>query len=119
MGRVELAVGGLDAAGYDVELCLDAAIPGDEEALRTAFARALERATAAGDARRFALAPDAKGLGLPAQRCAEILIESARAAVAGGELEILFVLSGEPTYRIYEAVYDAARIAEQMRRLRG
>jgi len=31
--------------------------------------------------------------------------------------EIRFVVAGEPAYRVFESVQDAARIAEQMERL--
>ena len=120
MSRLELAEGEVDVAQVDALLPLDATAPGDEVALRDALTRALENAAQTG-ARRVALAPDARKLGFPTQRCAEILIEAAQAAQAnrGAPEEIQIVLDGEPTYRIYEAVYDAARIAEQMRRLRG
>jgi hypothetical protein len=36
-----------------------------------------------------------------------------------GLAEIRFVLLGEPAYRIFEMVNDAARVAEQMERLRS
>jgi len=57
--------------------------------------------------------------GFPLQRCAEILLEEARAHLAGGGAiqEIRFVLLGEPAYRVFEMVNDAARVAEQMERL--
>ena len=58
--------------------------------------------------------------GLPLQRCAEVLIEEARGHLAGETSleEIRFVLLGEPAYRVFEMVHDAAKIAEQMARLR-
>ncbi len=120
MSRLELREGEIDVDQVDAVLQLALEVPGDEEALRRAMATALEQAARDG-ARRVALAPDAAGLGFASQRCAEILIEAARAAPAGvaAPEEIQIVLDGEPTYRIYEAVYDAARIAEQMRRLQG
>ena len=60
------------------------------------------------------------------QRCAEISLEEARrhAAEGGGggsEVrldEIRFVLFGEPAYRVFEMVNDAAKVEAQMRRLR-
>jgi O-acetyl-ADP-ribose deacetylase (regulator of RNase III) len=57
--------------------------------------------------------------GLPIQRCAEVLLEEARRHLAGATPieEIRFVLFGEPAYRIFESVQDAARVAEQMERL--
>ena len=58
--------------------------------------------------------------GFPMQRCAEILIEEARAHLDGETSvdEIRFVLFGEPAYRIFEMVHDAAKVAAQMERLR-
>jgi O-acetyl-ADP-ribose deacetylase (regulator of RNase III) len=57
--------------------------------------------------------------GFPLQRCAEILIEEARLHLAGETCleEIRFVLFGEPAYRVFEMVHDAAKVAEQMARL--
>jgi O-acetyl-ADP-ribose deacetylase (regulator of RNase III) len=56
--------------------------------------------------------------GFPLQRCAEILLEEARAHLeaGGGAEEIRFVLFGEPTYRVFEMVDDAAKVAAQMER---
>jgi O-acetyl-ADP-ribose deacetylase (regulator of RNase III) len=57
--------------------------------------------------------------GFPMQRCAEVLIEEARRHLDGesGLEEIRFVLFGEPAYRVFEMVDDAARVAAQMERL--
>ncbi|MDG2333629.1 MAG: macro domain-containing protein [Myxococcota bacterium] len=57
--------------------------------------------------------------GLALQRCAEISLEEARIHLEGETPleEIRFVLMGEPSYRIFEMVNDAARVAEQMARL--
>lgn len=57
--------------------------------------------------------------GLSLQRCAEISLEEARAHLAETTSleEIRFVLFGEPAYRIFEMVNDAARVVEQMARL--
>jgi len=59
--------------------------------------------------------------GLAVQRCAEILIEEARAHLAGKTPleEIRFVLLGEPAYRVFEAALDAAKVREQMEQLRA
>ena len=59
--------------------------------------------------------------GLPVQRCAEILLSEAKEHLAGETSleEIRFVLFGEPTYRVFEAAYDAAKIREQMEKLRS
>lgn len=58
--------------------------------------------------------------GFSMQRCAEILIEEARAHLDGETSvdEVRFVLFGEPAYRIFEMVHDAAKVAAQMERLR-
>ena len=57
------------------------------------------------------------GLGL--QCCAEVSIEEARSHLAGETSldEVRFVLRGEPAYRMFEMVDDAAKVAEQMARL--
>ncbi len=84
-------------------------------AMRSALAAARERGLAS-------LAVPALGAGIAGfslQRCAEILIEEARRHAAEGTSlsEIRFVLYGEPAYRMFEMVNDAARVAEQMERL--
>ena len=58
--------------------------------------------------------------GFSMQRCAEILLEEARTHLEKTKVlkEIRFVLLGEPAYRIFEMVNDAAKVAEQMERLR-
>lgn len=58
--------------------------------------------------------------GLSMQRCAEISIEEARAHLAGEDplTEIRFVLFGEPAYRVFEMVNDAAKVQAQMERLK-
>jgi len=58
--------------------------------------------------------------GLSLQRCAEISIEEARRHLEGDDSldEIRFVLYGEPAYRVFEMVHDAARVQAQMERLR-
>ncbi|MGI9592086.1 MAG: macro domain-containing protein [Myxococcota bacterium] len=58
--------------------------------------------------------------GFSAQRCAEVLLEEARRHLAGETSleEVRFVLFGEPTYRVFEAARDAAKVQEQMDRLR-
>jgi O-acetyl-ADP-ribose deacetylase (regulator of RNase III) len=57
----------------------------------------------------------------PLQRCAEVLLEEARAHLAGDTPleEIRFVLFGEPAYRVFEMVNDAAKVAAQMERLQS
>jgi O-acetyl-ADP-ribose deacetylase (regulator of RNase III) len=95
------------------------AIPADagEDALRDAF-RAAVAAAAERGARIVAL-PVPAAAALPLQRRAEILLAEARRALAPPAAvdEIRFVVAGEPAYRVFESVQDAARIAEQMERL--
>jgi O-acetyl-ADP-ribose deacetylase (regulator of RNase III) len=59
--------------------------------------------------------------GLSVQRCAEILVEEARAHLAGETSleEVRFVLFGEPVYRVFESALDAAKVRQQMERLRA
>lgn len=103
------------AAGVD----LHAAPEAIAEALRGALRRRLAEA-AAGGARTLevvVLGPDAPRL--PLQRLAEALLEEARAHLGGGDgalEEICFVLPDEPALRVFEAVQDGFRIAEQARR---
>jgi len=57
--------------------------------------------------------------GFSMQRCAEVSLEEARQHLAGETSleEIRFVLFGEPAYRVFEMVNDAAKVAAQMERL--
>ena len=57
--------------------------------------------------------------GFPLQRCAEVSLEEARAHLEGETSleEIRFVLFGEPAYRVFEMVNDAAKVQAQMDRL--
>jgi len=90
--------------------------PVDEESLRAAMRRGLADARARG---LRTVAVPALGAGaLPLQRCAEILLEEARAHLAGETSveEIRFVLVGEPALRVFESVQDGFRIAEQAQR---
>jgi len=59
--------------------------------------------------------------GFSPQRCAEVLIEEARAHLAGETSleEIRFVLFGEPMYRVFEMANDAIKVQEQFARLRN
>lgn len=91
-----------------------------EDSVRRAMRRSLELAAERG-CRTIAVPAIGAGIaGLALQRCAEILIEEARRHLAGETPldEIRFVLFGEPAYRVFESALDAARIAEQMARLR-
>jgi len=62
--------------------------------------------------------------GLSIQTCAEISLAEVRRYVEsrGGEgplEEVRFVLFGEPAYRVFEMVNDAAKVEAQMRKLRA
>lgn len=94
--------------------------PPTEESIRGAARRALELARERG-LRSIAFPALGTGVGgFSVQRCAEVLLEEARAHLAGETTleEIRFVLFGEPMYRVFEAARDAAAVAEQMARLR-
>jgi O-acetyl-ADP-ribose deacetylase len=92
----------------------------DEDSVRSAarhsFALASERGCTV-----IAVPAIGAGIGgLPPQRCAEVLLEEARAHLNGdtGLKEIRFVLFGEPMYRVFESVKDAIAVREQMDRMR-
>ena len=86
-------------------------------AIRASFALALEHGCET-------LAVPAIGAGsggFSPQSCAEVLIEEARVHL-GQEpclAEIRFVLFGEPTFRIFESVHDAAKVQEQLAKLKA
>ena len=91
-----------------------------EESIRQALTKSLELADEKG-CRSVAVPAIGAGIGgFSPQRCAEVLIEVARAHLAKdtGIEEIRFVLFGEPMYRLFEMAHDAAKVAEQMERLR-
>jgi len=91
-----------------------------EESVRSSLRRALELASREG-LRTIAVPAIGAGIaGFPLQRCAEVLLEEARRHLAGETSleEIRFVPFGEPAYRVFEMVNDAAKVAEQMERLR-
>ena len=86
-------------------------------AMRAALTRAREQACES-----VAVPAIGAGVGgVPLQRCAEILLDEARQHLAGDTslTEIRFVLFGEPAYRVFEMVNDAAKVAAQMERLRA
>ena len=121
-GRIVIREGALDADSADCVLSA-ASKPADgnaEEQLRIDFRTGLDAARERGCRSVAAPALGAERGGLPLQRSAEILIEEARRHLAGETSieEIRFVLDGEPSYRVFESVQDAARVAEQMERLR-
>lgn len=92
----------------------------DEASVRSSVRRSLELAAERG-CRSIAIPAIGAGIGgFSAQRCAEVLLEEARAHLQGQTSleEIRFVLFGEPMYRMFEMAHDAARVREQMERLR-
>jgi len=95
-----------------------------EDSLRSSLRAALALADRKG-CRSVACPAIGAGVGgLSMQTCAEISLAEARryseeAEEAGGLEEIRFVLFGEPAYRIFEMVNDAAKVEAQMRKLRG
>ncbi len=91
------------------------------ESIRLSMRHSLERAAEKG-CRSIAIPAIGAGLGgFPVQRCAEILFDEARAHLRGETSleEVRFVLFGESTYRIFEMVGDAAKIQEQLERMRS
>jgi O-acetyl-ADP-ribose deacetylase (regulator of RNase III) len=92
-----------------------------EASVRSAFRRSLELARERGF-RTIAVPAIGAGIaGFPLQRCAELLLEEARAHLEGETTleEIRFVLFGEPAFRMFEMVNDATKVAESVARLRG
>jgi O-acetyl-ADP-ribose deacetylase (regulator of RNase III) len=91
-----------------------------ESSIASSTRASLERAEALG-CRSIAFPAIGAGVGgFPLQRCAEIMLEAARAHLAADSKleEIRFVLFGEPAYRVFEMVKDAAAVRDQMLRLR-
>jgi O-acetyl-ADP-ribose deacetylase (regulator of RNase III) len=117
VGRIVIREG--DAAGETADFHVGVSAAPDEAALRDAFRAALDAARAAGA--RVVAAPALGGAALPLQRRAELLFEEAQRHLAGETSidEIRFVVAGEPAFRVFESVQDAARIAAQMARLRA
>ena len=93
----------------------------DADSVRSCVRRSLELAVEHG-ATSVALPALGTGVGgFSLQECAEISLEEARAHLATETtLEtIRFVLFGEPAYRLFESVNDAAKVAAQMARLQN
>ncbi len=91
-----------------------------EASVRSSLRASFEAAFEAGG-RTVAVPALGTGVGgFSLQRCAEVSLEEARRALqAHPELEeIRFVLFGEPAYRVFEMVNDAAKVAAQMERLK-
>jgi O-acetyl-ADP-ribose deacetylase (regulator of RNase III) len=94
--------------------------PPTEESIRGAARCALALARERG-LRSIAFPALGTGVGgFSVQRCAEVLLEETEAHVAEGTSleEVRFVLFGEPAYRVFEQVRDAARIRASLARLR-
>ncbi|MBW2273208.1 MAG: macro domain-containing protein [Deltaproteobacteria bacterium] len=92
-----------------------------EESVRASLRRGFELAAELG-CRTLACPAVGAGIGgFSVQRCAEVSLEEARRHLAGQTSleEIRFVLFGEPAYRVFEMVSDAAKVAAQMERLAG
>jgi len=93
----------------------------DEASVRASVRASLSRAAERG-CQTIAFPAIGAGVGgFSLQRCAEVSIEEARAHLAGDTPleEVRFVLFGEPAYRVFEMVHDAAKVAEQMARLQN
>lgn len=91
----------------------------DEGSVRASVAASLAVA-AEHSLRSIAIPAIGAGIGgLSMQRCAEVSLEEARRHLDGETSleEIRFVLFGEPAYRLFEMVDDAAKVAAQMERL--
>ncbi len=126
IGPIELGAAALTGAGeLPARYVIHAAgmPPGgraDEASVRAAVRSALELATREG-LRTIALPAIGAGIGgFSMQRCAEVSLEEAERCAAGETTleEIRFVLFGEPAFRVFEMVQDAAKVEAQMRRLR-
>jgi O-acetyl-ADP-ribose deacetylase (regulator of RNase III) len=92
-----------------------------EESIRSCVRRSLELANEK-QCKSIAIPAIGAGVGgFSSQRCAEILLEEARAHLDGETAleEVHFVLLGEPSYRMFEMTKDAAAVAKQMEALRS
>ena len=90
-----------------------------EESLRSSARKSLALASAHG-CRTIAIPAIGAGIGgLSMQRCAEILLDEAKAHLDTETSleEVRFVLFGEPAYRVFEMAHDAIRVREQVERL--
>jgi O-acetyl-ADP-ribose deacetylase (regulator of RNase III) len=91
-----------------------------ESSVHSSVRKSLELAREKG-CRTIAIPAIGAGIGgFPVQRCAEILLSEAKEHLAGETSleEIRFVLFGEPTYRIFEMVKDAAAVQAGLAKLR-
>lgn len=92
----------------------------DESSVRSAVRRSFALADEKGCTTIAVPAVGAGIGGFSPQRCAEVLIEEARAHLAGDPSleEIRFVLFGEPMYRLFESARDAFAVREQLERMK-
>jgi len=91
----------------------------DEQSVRSSVRASLNLAREKG-LTSIALPAIGAGIGgFGMQRCAEVSLEEVRRHMdeTTSLEEVRFVLFGEPAYRIFEMVNDAARVAAQMERL--
>jgi O-acetyl-ADP-ribose deacetylase (regulator of RNase III) len=119
-GAAVTGAGDLSARWVIHAASMERAGASSEESVRASLRASFDAAAALG-ARTLAVPAIGAGVGgLGLQRCAEISLEEAhRALGAHAELdEIRFVLFGEPAYRLFEMVQDAAKVAAQMERLK-
>ena len=93
----------------------------DEASVQGAVRRSLELANERGCSSVAIPAVGAGIGGFSVRRCAEILVAEARTHLAGETTleEVRFVLFGEPVYRVFEGVLDAAKVQAQMNALQA
>jgi len=92
-----------------------------EESVRSSVRRSFELARQQG-CRTLACPAIGAGVGgVSLHRCAEVSLEEARLHMQAEDCleEIRFVLFGEPAYRVFEMVNDAAKVSAGMERLKG
>ena len=91
----------------------------DEQSVRAALRASLDLAHERGCTTLACPAIGAGIGGFSMQRCAEVSLEEARRHLVGETSleEIRFVLFGEPAYRVFEMVDDAARVSEQIEQI--
>jgi len=91
-----------------------------EQSVRGSVRRSLELAKEKG-CRTIAIPAVGAGIaGFSLQRCAEVLFEEAKRHLEGDTTleEIRFVLFGEPAYRVFESVRDAAAVTAGLSKLK-
>ncbi len=124
-GPVEVGAAALTGAGaLPARFVIHAASmpPGgqaDAAGVRSSVKATLELAAEHG-CRTLAFPAIGAGIGgLSLQVCAEVSLEEVRSHLKGDTSleEVRFVLFGEPAYRVFEMVDDAARVVRQMARM--